>query len=391
MLFRNETFGMFQAETVVHMHIASLQLTQFRNYDELALEFCPGINCLTGPNGSGKTNVLDAMHYLAFTRGFRNSQDKMAVQEGETFFFIGGDFQKKGVMRSIQCNFVKGKNKTVMVNRQAVARMSDHIGTLPLVVILPADTDLINGPSADRRRFMDMLISQYSKKYLTHLIHYERLLAQRNAQLKHFGEHRYFDQDQLDMWTTQLIPHGIAIFKERKAFVEEFRPVFEEKFKKIVSVKEKPAINYRSQVDENTIEAWLTLFTENQPRDLANQYTGVGIHRDDLPFSINEQSVRNFGSQGQQKTFVISLKLAQYRLLQAHTQEPPVLLLDDIFDKLDEHRLASIARILDREIEGQIFVTDTSLERMREIFAQSEKAVKFFQVKEGRVREEGAF
>lgn len=385
MLFRNETFGMFQAETLEHMHIAALQLTQFRNYDELALEFTSGINCLTGPNGSGKTNVLDALHYLAFTRGFRNTQDKMAVQEGESFFFVGSEVQKLGVKRSIQCNFVKGKGKKVLVNRQPLTKMSDHIGELPLVVILPSDTELINGPSADRRRLMDMLISQYSKKYLTHLIQYDRLLAQRNAQLKQFGEQRYFDQDQLDMWTTQLIPHGIAIYKERKAFVVEFLPVFEEKFKKIVSVKEKPTLTYRSHVTENTIEAWLALFQQNQPKDQVNQYTGVGIHRDDLIFTINEQSVRHFGSQGQQKTFLIALKLAQYQLLQAHTQEPPILLLDDIFDKLDEHRLASIARILDREIDGQIFVTDTSEERMKEIFAKSDKEARFFQVKEGTV------
>lgn len=369
------------------MHIIALQLTQFRNYAELALEFTSGINCLTGPNGSGKTNVLDALHYLAFTRGFRNTQDKMAVQEGESFFFIGSEILKKGIKRAIQCNFSKGKGKNVLVNRQPIAKMSDHIGDLPLVVILPSDTDLINGPSADRRRFMDMLISQYSKKYLTHLIQYERLLAQRNAQLKYFGENRYFDQDQLDMWTTQLVPHGMAIYKERKAFSEEYLPVFEEKFKKIVSVKEKPTLIYKSQVAENTIEAWLALFQENQPRDLANQYTGVGIHRDDLVFTINEQSVRNFGSQGQQKTFIIALKLAQYQLLQAHTQEPPILLLDDIFDKLDEHRLASIARILDREIDGQIFVTDTSEERMKEIFANGEKEARFFQVKGGKVEE----
>ena len=326
---------------------------------------------------AGKTNVLDALHYLAFTRGFRNSQDKLAVQEGESFFFIGGELVKQGVKRSIQCNFVKGKGKKILINQKPLNKMSEHIGTLPLIEILPSDTELINGPSADRRRFIDMLISQYSKKYLNHLIMYDKLLAQRNAQLKHFAEHRYFDQDQLDMWTTQLIPHGIAIYKERKAFVEEFMPVFEESFKKIVSVKEKPALSYRSQVEENTIEGWLAMFQAYQPKDQVNQYSGQGTHRDDLIFTINGQSVRNFGSQGQQKTFIIALKLAQYRLLQAHTQEPPVLLLDDIFDKLDEHRLASIARILDREIEGQIFVTDTSQERMQAVFENSEKDVKF--------------
>jgi len=369
------------------MFIQHLRLTQFRNYAELALACSPGINCLVGPNGVGKTNVLDALHYLAFTRGFRNSQDKLAVQEGESFFFIGGEVQKAGVKKSVQCNFVKGKGKKVLVNSKPLTKMSEHIGAIPLVVILPADTELINGPSADRRRLMDMLISQYDKKYLTHLIQYDRILAQRNAQLKQFGEQRYFDQDQLDMWTTQLIPHGIAIVKERKRFVEAFLPVFAEKFKQIVSVKEVPSLRYRSHIEENSIDAWLELFQQYQPRDLANQYTGAGTHRDDLIFQINEQSVRNFGSQGQQKTFVIALKLAQYQLLENRTQEAPILLLDDIFDKLDEHRLASIARILDREIEGQIFVTDTSLERMQQIFANSEKEVKFVKVLGGEIEE----
>jgi DNA replication and repair protein RecF len=364
----------------------SLQLTQFRNYTELDLSFSPGINCLCGPNGSGKTNVLDALHYLAFTRGFRSKQDKQAVQEGNDFFFIGANLSREGIKRSLQCNFVKGKGKKVIVNQRPLAKMSEHIGEVPMVVILPGDTELINGPSADRRRLLDMLISQYSRSYLTHLIQYERLLAQRNAQLKLFAEHRTFDADQLSIWTSQLLPHGMAIYAERAAFVEEFRPIFEEHFRKIVSEKEKPHLRYRSQVTENTIDGWLELFENNLEKDRVNLYTGQGIHRDDLVFSIDGQSVKHYGSQGQQKTFVIALKLAQYQLLQTHKGFAPIMLLDDIFDKLDEHRLGSIARMLDREISGQIFVTDTSGERLGEIFEKNEREVRFFSVKNGEAK-----
>ncbi|MEO0898497.1 MAG: DNA replication/repair protein RecF [Bacteroidota bacterium] len=366
------------------MYIRRLHLIQFRNYDELQLELSEGINCFTGPNGAGKTNVLDAIHYLAFTRGFRASQDVQAVQKGANFFFNGADLVKNGQDRKVQCNFQRGKGKKIMVDQQPLKKMSEHIGYIPLVAILPHDTDLINGPSAGRRQFMDMLISQYDAVYLRNLIQYNRVIEQRNALLRMFASQGHVDEDQLELWNMQMVPLGIAIQLKRAEFAEMFMPVFREYFKQIVSDLEVPTIRYNPNVPEPTEEAWNKALKEKEARDLINQYTGLGVHRDDLSFQIDQRSVRNYGSQGQQKTFVISLKLAQYALLQQQKDQPPILLLDDIFDKLDQHRLARIAGIMDEVIQGQIFITDTSLERMRQVFKESKRDISFFQVENGK-------
>ena len=370
------------------MHFADLKLTHFRNYYQQELLFSPGINCLVGANGSGKTNLLDALHYLALTRGFRSSQDKFAIKKGEDFFFNGGTLVKNGANLSIHVNFLKGKGKKVIFNQKPLAKMSEHIGRVPLVAVLPNDTELINGPSINRRKFLDMLIAQYDKSYLNHLIQYDKILAQRNALLKLMWEQRFFDVEQVELWDTQLIPHGIAIYKGRNEFLKNFKPFFEAFFRNIVSKNETPEITYKSHIEDNSINGWLNLLAEHREKDRVQQYTTGGIHRDDLIFKINEQSARNFGSQGQQKTFVIALKLAQYRLLEKQTNIAPILLLDDIFDKLDEHRLQSIANLLDRDIEGQTFITDTSYDRLASVFSKNiNSEVKFFEVNAGKAEE----
>lgn len=370
------------------MHFSGLHLTQFRNYPEVSLRFCTGINCLVGENGAGKTNLLDALHFLALTRGFRSAQDKLAIQDGEDFFFNGGTLFKDERKHEVFVNFVKGQGKKVLVNQKPLTRMSDHIGEIPLIAILPNDTELINGAAAGRRKFLDMLISQYDQAYLRHLIQYDRILAQRNAQLKLFAETGGFDRESLEIWNNQLIPHGIAIYEGRKNFLDAFMPFFEAFFRNIVSRKETPSIQYRSQIEENSREFWESMLSRQEGKDLALGYSGAGVHRDDLVFKIDDHSARNFGSQGQQKTFIISLKLAQYRLLERQKEIAPVLLLDDIFDKLDEHRLASIARLLDEEIEGQIFITDTSFDRLSGVFnTKMRRELAFFEVDHGVVRE----
>ncbi|MEL6257002.1 MAG: DNA replication/repair protein RecF [Bacteroidota bacterium] len=346
------------------MYIQSLYLNNFRNYEELKLDFSSGINCFCGPNGAGKTNILDAIHYLALTRGFRNSQDKQAVKKGEQYFLDQGEIQQGEHSWQVQCNFAQGKGKRLIVNKKTLRKLSEHIGRIPLVAVLPHDTELINGPSAGRRRFLDVLISQYDSAYLRHLIQYDKILAQRNALLKQFAEDRRWDEEQMELWDAQLIPHGIGIHGGRAQFIEDFQPVFAEYFKEIVAEDEVPRLTYYSQLEENTEAGWIELLKNNRLKDQVNQYTGVGAHRDDLKFFIDEQSVRNFGSQGQQKTFIISLKLAQYQLLEEHKEISPLLLLDDIFDKLDDQRLARIAGILDQKLQGQTFITDTSYDRL---------------------------
>ncbi|MEM6263842.1 MAG: DNA replication and repair protein RecF [Bacteroidota bacterium] len=366
------------------MFFTSLQLTHFRNYPHLQADFCAGINCITGPNGSGKTNVLEALHYLAFTRGIRSHQDKQALKDGEDFFLLEGNLQEGEEKALVQCNFLKSKGKKLFINRVPAAKMSDHIGRIPLVAIMPDDTELINGPSAGRRRFMDMLISQYSPAYLHHLIQYDKLLLRRNAQLKLFAEQRYFDREQLQLWNEQMLPHGRAISEERNTFLEAFFPIFETYFHQIVSEKEQPSIRYRSQLEVNTEAGWQEVYATWEARDLANCYTGVGTHRDDLVFQIDGTSVRNYGSQGQQKTFVIALKLAQYQLLEQHKQLAPILLLDDLFDKLDEFRLGEIAGILTDRVKGQVFITDTSRQNLEKVFSSlTDRAVNYYRVLQG--------
>lgn len=366
------------------MYIRDLHLIHFRSYASLELDFSPAINCLTGPNGAGKTNVLDALHFLAFTRGFRSSQDQQVVQEGASFFFDGATVVREERPRQVACNFVKGKGKKLLINQKPLPRLSEHIGSLPMVAILPQDTELINGPSAGRRQFLDMLISQYDPAYLRHLIQYGRLLNQRNAQLKLFAEQRYFDPEQLQLWDAQLIPHGIAIQAGRVHFLAAYAPIFETYFREIVSEREQPGIRYRPAIAEATPEAWRAHLLRQQEKDRVNQYTLAGTHRDDLVFRIDDQSVRNYGSQGQQKTFLIALKLAQYELLAQKTGLAPVLLLDDLFDKLDTHRLGRIARLLLSRIPGQVFITDTSASRLAGIFGEAPpREVRYFAVTPG--------
>ncbi|WNJ16303.1 DNA replication/repair protein RecF [Pontibacter sp. G13] len=363
------------------MHFSNLHLIQFRNYPELQVSFSPDINCITGPNGAGKTNILDALHFLSFTKGFRSSQDQQAVQEGGDFFLDQGQWEDERGTYQVSCNYVKQKGKKILINQKPIKRVSEHIGRIPLVAVLPDDTELINGPSQSRRRFMDMLISQYDAAYLQHLMQYDKMIAQRNALLKHFQEVRAFDLDQLALWDEQLIPHGMAILEGRQEFVDRFLEVFAGYVSKIVSDKEVPHIRYRTQLEENTHEAWLALWDRQREKDRVNGYTTAGVHRDDLVFQLDGQSVRNFGSQGQQKTFVLALKLGQYKLLESRSKKSPILLLDDIFDKLDEHRLSKIAEILDEDIRGQIFITDTSQNRLRGVFDDEKKRqVRFFEV-----------
>ncbi|GAB4405019.1 MAG: DNA replication and repair protein RecF [Bacteroidia bacterium] len=375
---------------ITPLYIGELELLHFRNHASLHLHLGPGINCFVGPNGAGKTNLLDALHYLAFARGFRASADQEAVQEGASFFMNTGVLHRDGQAVRVACNYVRGRGKKMLIDGQPLPRLSEHIGSIPLVSILPADTELINGPSAGRRRFLDMLIAQYDRAYLRHLIQYERLLAQRNAQLRLFGEQRFFDRELLLLWDRQLVPHAQGIQQGRADFLVRFQPIFEAYFHEIVSQQETPLLRYRPAVEDNVPEAWEALWRSHEARDLASQYTTAGAHRDDLGFKINGRAVRNYGSQGQQKTFVIALKLAQYRLLGDSTGLHPVLLLDDIFDRLDQHRLERIARLLQSQLQGQVFITDTSAQRLRAIFATgAPRALRFFEVMQGQVQPAG--
>jgi DNA replication and repair protein RecF len=363
------------------MYFSELHLTHFRNYAGLAVHFSQGINVITGNNGEGKTNILEAIHYLGMTRGWHSKTEKYALKEGEQYFIVEGILQEGDGRHNIQCNYLPPKGKKVVVDRRPLSRMSDHIGRIPTVAVLPSDTQLIDEGPGVRRKFMDGLICQYSQEYLRQLITYEHALQQRNALLTLMGERRRWDPEQLQLWSNQLIQPGIFILDMRKQFLEKFLPRFREYFNWIVSEKETPTITLKTQFEQNDAAEWQARFQADGERDRYAQRTGTGIHKDDLLLQIGGQEVRNYGSQGQQKTFVIALKMAQYALLGAEKQAAPLLLLDDIFDKLDVYRLRAIARMLDERVQGQVFITDTSLERCTKVFSEvKNREIKYFYV-----------
>lgn len=350
--------------------------------------FCPGINALTGNNGEGKTNILEALHYLAVTQGFQRRGEGYALQEGSQYFTVDGKWLEDDELLRIQCSFMPPKGKSMLLNRQSLRRMSDHIGRIPIVTVLPSNIQLIHGSPSVRRKFMDAFISQYNRDYLNALLRYEKALSQRKALLTLFADRRTWDEEQLNLWDRQLIGPGIHIHEERGKFLKEFASIFLRYFRLIVSEREQPKIELSSDLTLNTEEEWEELFLASRQQDRYSQRTRVGIHREDLNFTINQQGVKYYGSQGQQKTYVIALKLAQYEMLEQRTGKYPLLLLDDVFDKLDIHRLRSIARILHSEVKGQVFITDTSLERTREVFSgfdENRREVKFYVVREGTV------
>ncbi|HHG85590.1 MAG TPA: DNA replication/repair protein RecF [Bacteroidetes bacterium] len=371
------------------MFFSDLQLSWFRNYESLSLQFVDGINCLTGNNGAGKTNVLEAVHYLALTRGWARSTEKYSIQEHAPYFMIEGQLQN-GEERSlhIQCNYMPSKGKKMLLDKKPLARLSEHIGRIPLVTVLPNDTQLIHGSPSVRRKFMDGFISQYSPDYLRQLIRYDHALSQRNALLALFAERGGWDAEQLALWNEQLAASGCFILNARREFIKAYTPIFESYFHQIVSKKETPTLELKTQFGENSLAEWEQLLQASRDRDRLAHRTTVGTHKDDLVFQIDGQGVKNFGSQGQQKTFVIALKLAQYEILASRSSAAPVLLLDDIFDKLDMHRLQAIAGILDQQVAGQVFVTDTSPERTQIVFnAVKTRKVKYFRVDAGLIAE----
>lgn len=369
------------------LYFRTLRLQHFRNYATLLATFGDGIHCITGDNGQGKTNLLEALHYLSLTRGWQAKTEKFALLEKESFFLCEGELVEGDRQVLIACNYLDGKGKKILINGHPTDRMADHVGRVPVISVLPNDTQLIHGGPGGRRRFIDGFLSQCDAEYLRQLIQYDRVLEQRNALLGQLLERRTWDADLMAPWNAQLIPAGMYLAKARAAFLKEYLPLFRKYFRLIVSEKENPTLELETQLKENTAAEWEQILRASQDRDRYSGRSQAGVHKDDLVFGIDGQAVRNFGSQGQQKTYVVALKLAQYDLLLSRTGKAPLLLLDDIFDKLDEHRLAALARILDGEITGQVFITDTSIERMRHIFApQHKRQVMYFRVENGRLQ-----
>ncbi len=359
-----------------------LSLVNFKNYDDAEIKFCPGVNCFLGDNGSGKTNLLDAIHYLSLCKSYFNSIDSQNVKRDTAFFSISGVFDKYNDEHKIHCAVKPGQKKVFKRNGKDYDRLADHIGLFPAVIISPVDADLISEGSEVRRKFMDGIISQYNRSYLNGLISYNRVLLQRNNLLKHFAVERRFDAESLAIWTDQLVEYGAPLFEIRKEFIREFRPLVESIYSEISGDAEVAKLDYNSMLSEASFEE---LVKDSIDSDRRAQRTTKGIHKDDLEFSINGFPVKKFGSQGQQKSFLIALKLAQFEYIKSSTGVTPILLLDDIFDKIDDKRVAHLMKLVSQHQFGQTFITDTHARRVPELFAKIDTEVKVFDVENGTV------
>ncbi|QMU66694.1 MAG: DNA replication and repair protein RecF [Flavobacteriaceae bacterium] len=357
------------------MHLQKLSILNFKNITDKTFNFHEKINCFTGDNGIGKTNVLDAIYYLSFTKSYFNPVAVQNIKHGESFFVLNGDYVLQDRTEKIVCSLKKGQKKVLKRNGKIYDKLSEHIGRLPLVMISPADSNLIVEGSDVRRKFIDSVISMLDKEYLRDLISYNRIIIQRNALLKYFRANRTFDALNLKVYDGQLPVFGTKIFKKRKVFLMQFSPIFNAKYQMISGNKEQVNLHYKSHLHEGSMEK---LLEQSIERDRMLQYTGVGIHKDDLSFDIGNHPIKKFGSQGQQKSYLIALKLAQFEFLKQKSKIVPILLLDDIFDKLDEKRVAQVIDLVHDDVFGQIFITDTHRERTEKAVKNSNNSYKIF-------------
>lgn len=347
------------------MYIESLSLINFRNHEEAEFQLIDGVNCIVGKNGSGKTNVLDAVHYLSMCRSYLNPVDRQNIRFDQQFFVIQGDWVRQESRHALYCAVKAGTKKVFKKNKKEYDKLADHIGQFPVVMISPYDADLISEGSDVRRKWMDGIISQFDRSYLEDLQRYNKVLEQRNALLKQQYENGFFDRESLEVWDTQLVRYGSAIYAKRRIFVEAFIPLFQHYYQWISGGEESVTMEYQSPLHNGN---FADLLKQAQPRDMRVQYTSVGTHKDDVLFRIGDHPIKRFGSQGQQKSYLIAMRLAQFEWLKERLGVVPVLLLDDIFDKLDNQRVAQLMSLVSRNTFGQVIVTDTDEIRVSGIF-----------------------
>jgi DNA replication and repair protein RecF len=359
------------------MIINKLSLINYKNFESSTFDFDAKINCFVGANGIGKTNALDAIYHLAFGKSYFNPIAAQNIKHGEEFFVIDGNFNKNDRDEKVIISLKKGQKKVIKRNGKAYDKFSEHIGFIPLVIVSPADRDLISEGSEVRRKFIDSVISQSDNTYLNQLISYNKILSQRNALLKYFAVNNTFNADTLEVYNQQLANFAQPVFEKRDAFLQVFIPIFKQRYATITNSNETVSLSYKSDLFDSSLPS---LLTTNLAKDRAIQYTSVGIHKDDLIFEIEDFPIKKFGSQGQQKSFLIALKLAQFDFIKQQSGVPPILLLDDIFDKLDENRVAQIITLVDNENFGQLFISDTHAERTETIVKQIHQSYKIFKL-----------
>ena len=369
----------FVEEKYSIMWLKRLSLINFKNLSQAEIELAQGFNCFVGDNGAGKTNVLDAVHYLSMSKSAFTMTDGQSVKHGEEFFMAEGSYLMDSErLESVSCAFSRKGGKVLKRNGKEYERLADHVGNFPLVIVSPRDTELITDAAEERRRYLNSFISQLDSAYLSAIMRYNAVLAERNRFLKSSS-----DEQMLLIYDMQLSEHGTRVYERRREVVEQMRPMVEEYYRYLSDDREKVKITYRSELDEQSLS---NLLLSSRQRDIINQFTCAGVHRDDLIFSIAEYPLRKYGSQGQQKSFLIALKLAQYRMIAEHSGERPILLLDDLFDKLDVGRVERLLSLVSGEGFGQILITDCNKLRLEDRLRSAGVGYQVFTVQGGEVK-----
>lgn len=363
------------------MYLHRISILNFKNISEASVEFSPKLNCFFGKNGQGKTNLLDAIYLLSFCKSHHLAIDSQAINHQADFYMVQGNYLIDNKEREFYCGVKRRGRKVFKHDKKAYEKLSEHIGQIPLVMISPADEALIREGSEERRRFMDMAISQYDNTYMQALVAYNNALQQRNAMLK--DESRSYPDDMYEVYEYQMAQHAEAIYQKRLRFIETFTPVFDQ-FHQIVSGEaEKVGLSYSSHLANGDLAAQLAKVRE---RDKILGYSTRGIHKDDIDILLGDYPLKKVGSQGQNKTCLVAMKLAQADFLRQQSLHTPLLLLDDLFDKLDDQRVANIIRLVSQERFGQIFITDTQWSHLEKILQSIEGEHQVFYVEEGDIR-----
>lgn len=363
------------------MKLDTLSILNYKNIKEANLLFSDKINCFIGRNGMGKTNVLDAIYYLSFCKSHSNLIDSQNIEHDAEFCLIQGNYTLRDNQEEVYCGMKRRQKKQFKRNKKTYDRLTDHIGLLPLVLVSPDDSELIADGSDERRKFMDGVISQYDKTYLNHLLSYNNALKQRNALLKN---ETLPDISLFEILEDQMAFHAEYIHRERDRFIEQFTPIFIEFYNTIAENRESVSLRYTSQLQDRDLRE---AFGRTRERDHILGYSTQGIHKDELEMMLGDYPIKRVGSQGQNKTYLIALKLAQFDFLKRTHGIPPLLLLDDIFDKLDSQRVQKIVELVASERFGQIFITDTNREHIDSILQNISQPSKMFYVEDGNIRE----
>jgi DNA replication and repair protein RecF len=383
------------------MYLQKISLNHFKSYEYECFEFSERVNCIVGENGTGKTNLLDAIYFLALTKSSISNQDALSINHEAEYMMLEGEFTNQapfapdggasdtksyskthpsgaGGAVLITISLQRGQKKAVLRDKKAYERISEHIGKFPVVMLSPNDTDVIRDGSEERRKFFDGIMAQLDAEYLENLLQYNRLLLQRNLLLKQFADRNYTDDLLLDVYSDPLVEVGLKLYQARNQFISQFLPIFKKHYATLSDGREEVEMIYESEVGADN---FAQVFRRNRQRDLVAQRTIMGVHKDDFIFEINGFTLRKFGSQGQQKSFVIALKLAQFEMLSQQKGFPPILLLDDIFDKLDDRRIQQLINMMVDGTFSQVFITDARPERTHQLLDNLGVAVKYFEIK----------